>query len=81
MNGNWRLHAACRGLDAEIWYPMPGDHETRARAIIICASCPVTSACEELAERHGTSAGIYAGRDYSLFPVRSRPERAGAVAS
>lgn len=80
MSDGWKQQAACRGEDPEIFFPLPGDSATRERALAICGTCPVTAQCAELAERHGTSSGIYAGRDYSMFPVRSKPEPAEAVA-
>jgi WhiB family redox-sensing transcriptional regulator len=70
---SWREKAQCRGHDPETWFPLPLDHETRAAAVSICGTCPVTRQCGELAEMHRSSSGIFAGRDWGLEPWR--PDR------
>jgi WhiB family transcriptional regulator, redox-sensing transcriptional regulator len=77
---NWRVQAACSepGVQSEWFFPLPLDHETRAKALAICAGCPVVRECGEFAGRHDTRTGIWAGLDYSMLPGR---QPAGAVAS
>jgi hypothetical protein len=39
MNLAWRQHAACRGVDADIFYPVSDEEADAAKAI--CAQCAV----------------------------------------
>lgn len=45
--------AACRGLDAELFFPARGESTAEARAV--CARCPIQPQCLTIAigERHG----------------------------
>lgn len=61
MAATWRKRAACRGIDAEIFYP-PTDEEVDASpAKEICAVCPVRQACLEHALAHRERDGIWGG--------------------
>lgn len=60
-DGDWVLHAACRGLPTSAFYPTTGeDHRPAAR---VCATCPVTAHClkdlwsQPVAHWHGVWAG------------------------
>jgi WhiB family redox-sensing transcriptional regulator len=37
--------AACRGMDTELFFPVPGDVAGVARAKAVCAGCPVRAEC------------------------------------
>jgi len=54
---SWRLQAACRGVNPELFFPAPG--QTTAQAKAICASCPVATSCrdENLFEQFGVWGG------------------------
>ena len=54
---DWVADAACRGMNAELFYPGRGDSTAAARAA--CASCPVTAQCLEYALRIGEKHGIW----------------------
>lgn len=58
----WMDQAACRGADADLWFPERGAHAEAAKAT--CAACPVRSDCLEYAlantERHGIWGGMTA---------------------
>lgn len=56
---DWFDDAACRGLDAEIFYPQQGKALDLARAT--CASCPVQPECAELAIANHELFGIWGG--------------------
>ena len=43
----WRLDAACRGLDATIFFPSSKDAATFQHAMSVCAGCPVKDQCLE----------------------------------
>jgi WhiB family redox-sensing transcriptional regulator len=43
----WRLDAACRGLDATIFFPSPKDMATFKHAMSVCEECPVKHDCLE----------------------------------
>jgi WhiB family redox-sensing transcriptional regulator len=52
---NWRLLAACRGVDPAVFFPVRGDSFTRREAQRLCSTCPVRKKClsEHLDELEG----------------------------
>ena len=50
---DWRHRAACRNLDPEIFFPVaeagPARERAQARALAVCARCPVVAECLEYA--------------------------------
>lgn len=56
----WMERAACRGMDPALFF----DH-IDSRAIAACARCPVREQCEQYADTHQTTAGLWAGRTYN----------------
>lgn len=58
---SWREHAACKGVDPELFYPERGSQGWK-EAKAICRACPVRIACLEYAivtaERHGVWGGL-----------------------
>lgn len=62
MIATWRRLAACRGIDADIFYPEADDDDGDAEAAkAICAECPVRQACLEHALAHREREGIWGG--------------------
>lgn len=59
MNATWQKRAACRGLDAEIFYPDPEEEADEAKGI--CAICPVHQHCLEHALTHREREGVWGG--------------------
>ena len=57
----WRKRAACRGLDAEIFFPGTDDEGDAAAAKAICAVCPVRHACLEHALASREREGVWGG--------------------
>jgi WhiB family redox-sensing transcriptional regulator len=62
---DWRLDAACRQVDPELFFPDPGQVPQAAQAKAVCAGCGVRGSCLEAA-LHGPQArddhtGIFAG--------------------
>jgi WhiB family transcriptional regulator, redox-sensing transcriptional regulator len=55
----WQRRAACRGLDAAIFYPMTEDQATTAK--LVCGRCPVQSECLEHALGVREKEGIWGG--------------------
>lgn len=55
----WRDRAACRDHDPELWFPLPSQTATTARAI--CVDCPVRQACGADALKTGENFGIHGG--------------------
>lgn len=55
----WRQHGACRGLDADIFYPTADDEATAAKSI--CADCPVRQPCLECALANRERDGVWGG--------------------
>lgn len=60
MLTNWKLHAACRGMDTELFYPEQG--ESPYPALAVCATCPVTPACLATALKNNERFGIWGGK-------------------
>jgi WhiB family transcriptional regulator, redox-sensing transcriptional regulator len=62
---DWRLEAACREVDPELFFPEPGQAPQAAAAKAICAGCGVRGPCLEAALRgpqaHQDHSGIFAG--------------------
>ena len=65
--------AACRTADPALFFPEPGDAETEARAVAICAGCPVRAACYERAVQNGERSGIWGGVNFEPGRGRRRP--------
>ncbi|RPK80450.1 MULTISPECIES: WhiB family transcriptional regulator [Streptomyces] len=61
---NWRLHAACREEDPDLFFPIgstgPAVVQT-AEAKAVCGTCPVQAACLEWALENGQDSGIWGG--------------------
>ncbi len=57
MNATWRQRAACRGLDADIFYPVSDDDAYQAQAV--CGGCPVRQPCLEHALTFREREGIW----------------------
>jgi WhiB family transcriptional regulator, redox-sensing transcriptional regulator len=55
----WMFDAACRGMDAEVFFP-PSDGDD-AIAKDVCAACPVRTACLAFAIDHGERFGVWGG--------------------
>lgn len=54
----WHRRAACKGMEADLWFPVRGDTIPPAvRAV--CATCPVQAECLEagLREKYGIWSG------------------------
>ncbi len=61
---DWRIHAACRGADRNLFFAERGDVRHLAAARAICETCPVCAACADyaLGLRPGTDThGIFGG--------------------
>ena len=59
MKLTWRDHAACRGLDPEIFYPVSDEEADQAKAV--CAACAVRQACLEHALGSRERDGVWGG--------------------
>ena len=59
MNLSWRAHAACRGIDPNIFYPVSDEDAEEAKGI--CAACPVRQACLEYALANRERDGVWGG--------------------
>jgi WhiB family redox-sensing transcriptional regulator len=57
----WHAQAACRGLDAAVFYPADDDAEAIEVAKAVCAQCPVTGACLEYALEVREKNGVWGG--------------------
>lgn len=84
MEPDWRDGAACRGIDAMIFYPASEEEALPAKAI--CGECFVRETCLEYALRQRESSGVWGGATEAerrrLIRRRRRQDRsvaAGAV--
>ncbi|MCI4043390.1 MULTISPECIES: WhiB family transcriptional regulator [unclassified Streptomyces] len=61
---NWRLHAACREEDPDLFFPIGSTGPAvvqEAEAKTVCRTCPVQAACLEWALENGQDSGIWGG--------------------
>ena len=56
---SWRKHAACGGIDPEVFYPVSDEEAEEAK--LICDSCPVRQACLEHALANREREGVWGG--------------------
>jgi WhiB family redox-sensing transcriptional regulator len=59
MNQTWRQHAACRGVDPDVFYPVTDEEADPAKAV--CGLCPVATACLEFALATREKDGVWGG--------------------
>jgi WhiB family redox-sensing transcriptional regulator len=57
---SWRESAACRGANADLFFPERGASTRPAKAI--CAACSVQAECLEYALASGERHGIFGGK-------------------
>jgi WhiB family redox-sensing transcriptional regulator len=58
-NLSWRTHAACSGLEPEVFYPTSDEAAEEAKAI--CRACPVREPCLEYALVNRERDGVWGG--------------------
>jgi WhiB family redox-sensing transcriptional regulator len=58
-NQTWRQHAACRGVEPDIFYPASDEEAEVAKAV--CAVCPVRQPCLEYALTSRERDGVWGG--------------------
>jgi WhiB family redox-sensing transcriptional regulator len=60
---DWRLQAACRPLDSDLFFPDRAAYRTSdvARAKAVCRACPVREACLQAAMDGRERVGIWGG--------------------
>jgi WhiB family redox-sensing transcriptional regulator len=60
MKQTWRQHAACRGIEPDIFYPLDEDDDGE-EAKQVCLACPVRQACLEHALISRETEGVWGG--------------------
>ena len=61
INPAWRAKAACKGLDADVFYPEPEDDIGAQEAKSICTMCAVRQLCLEHALTYREKDGVWGG--------------------
>ncbi len=64
LSDEWWDLAACRGAEPELFFPISATTASASaveRAKLVCASCPVRSACLSYALDHRQEQGIWGG--------------------
>lgn len=56
---DWMDNAACKGMDASLFYPGQGESVTEAKQT--CMTCPVRSECREHALNNHETYGVWGG--------------------
>jgi WhiB family redox-sensing transcriptional regulator len=75
----WIELAACRGLDAALFFPTRGEWTREAREV--CGGCPVRAQCLEHALDAGEKFGIWGGKtERQRRAMRRARQRAGRAA-
>ncbi len=59
MNLTWRDHAACRGIDPDVFYPVSDEDAEAAKEV--CDRCSVRTACLEWALSSREKDGVWGG--------------------
>jgi WhiB family redox-sensing transcriptional regulator len=59
MSATWRKHAACRGIDPDVFYPISDEEAGEAK--VICDQCAVRESCLEHALANREREGIWGG--------------------
>ena len=59
MSATWRKHAACRGIDPDVFYPVSDEESDEAKSI--CDQCVVREACLEHALANREREGVWGG--------------------
>ena len=59
MSATWRKHAACRGIDPDVFYPISDEEAGEAKAG--CDQCAVRESCLEHALASREREGIWGG--------------------
>ncbi len=59
MSATWRKHAACRGIDPDVFYPVSDEEAGEAKAI--CDQCAVRESCLEHALANREREGVWGG--------------------
>ncbi|MCA1832008.1 MAG: WhiB family transcriptional regulator [Actinomycetota bacterium] len=70
---SWQSRAACRGVDADVFFPAADEDPVVAKAV--CAQCPVRIACLGFAIEHAEKYGIWGGlteRERNRLPAAER---------
>ncbi|MEW6155548.1 MAG: WhiB family transcriptional regulator [Actinomycetota bacterium] len=57
----WRLEAACRDFDTNLFFPLTEEGVAEAKAV--CATCPVREECLEFALQTRQEDGVWGGLD------------------
>lgn len=58
---HWRAHAACRGADPEVWFPVQSSAGAAADATRVCRGCPVRVQCLRHALAFCEQFGVWGG--------------------
>lgn len=61
---NWRMHAACREEDPDLFFPIGSTGPALVQtedAKAVCRSCPVRAECLRWALENGQDAGVWGG--------------------
>lgn len=72
----WMRDAACKGMDAETWFPDAGGKALAAQAVAVCARCEVAQQCLDYAIDTHANFGIWGGMTVDQRNKRAR-EKAG----
>lgn len=59
QNLSWRQHAACRGVDPQIFYPVSEEDAEDAKGV--CGICAVRETCLEYALTNREKEGVWGG--------------------
>lgn len=58
----WQEHAACKGMDANIFFPETAGQGKLRRALKICRTCPVIEDCASSAFINNEQYGVWGGQ-------------------
>jgi WhiB family redox-sensing transcriptional regulator len=77
---SWMDDAACKGMDADLFFPERGDIHTTNAAKAVCRSCPARTQCLNHALDNHEGIGVWGGTSASERHTMWRNRRRAGVA-
>lgn len=61
LDERWKEHAACKGMDTNLFFPERGQNELIRAALAVCDRCTVRQECFDYCHMSGIRVGVWGG--------------------